>query len=314
MSLFIPLEAQKFDKFTDDLIAERVAQELNQQKSANNDEPELRDDFVRLFRDHEGNLSKAGVEEIKTEATTLLIAGSDTVATALSGVLFYLTHSPRCLARATAEIRSLSSTVEDIKRGPELSCARYLRACIDESLRLSPSVPGYLPREVLPGGITVEGQDLPAGIEVGVPAYALHLNPEYYPRPFEYWPERWLEDTANDSNISKRGDFKVDGAENNESTAPAQDPALARAAFAAFSAGSHSCAGKELAYMEMTLLLARILYLYDIKLAEDETKRHVGEGQGPKGQWGRRMRGQYQVRDYFTGRSDGPWIQFRRRK
>ncbi|KAL1970754.1 hypothetical protein VTN77DRAFT_2588 [Rasamsonia byssochlamydoides] len=150
MSLMIPPEVRKFDEFTDQLIAERVEHELNQKPGSN--EPELRDDFVHLFRDHEGNLNQASVEEIKAEATLLLVAGSDTFATALSSVLFYLTHNSHCLERATAEIRSCFPTVDDVKRGPELSRARYLRACIDESLRLSPSVPGYLPREVLPGG------------------------------------------------------------------------------------------------------------------------------------------------------------------
>lgn len=130
----------------------------------------------------------------------------------------------------------------------------------------------------------------------------MHLNPKHYPRPFEFWPERWLDNTSNNDSFE------------NEPTAVTQDPALARSAFAAFSTGSHSCVGKELAYMEMTLLLARILFLYDIKPAEDETKKHTGEGKGRTGQWGRRERGQYQIRDHFTSDCYRPWIQFRRRK
>lgn len=56
-SLLIQPEVQKFIKFTDDLIAERVEQELNR-KSTGSEEPELRDDFVRLFRDHEANSAR----------------------------------------------------------------------------------------------------------------------------------------------------------------------------------------------------------------------------------------------------------------
>jgi cytochrome P450 len=175
--------------------------------------------------------------------------------------------------------------------GPELSRARYLRACIDESLRLTPPTPGLIPRLVMKGGVVIEGQPIPAGTEVGVAAYTIHLNPAYYPRPFEFLPERWLEESDNESALT-----------------------LARSAFAAFSTGRHSCVGKELAYMEMTLLVARIVHQYDIKLVgDDETKRTTGEGSGPQGPWGRRVKGQYQILDQFTAKGNGPWIQFRRK-
>ncbi|OKL63595.1 hypothetical protein UA08_02014 [Talaromyces atroroseus] len=285
MSLLIPPEVHNFAKFTSDLIVERVARMDGLDSKEN-------DDFVSLFRNQDGNLGKDAVEEIKSEATTLIVAGSDTAATAMAGMLFYLTHNPRCLEKLTAEIRSTFSTAQSIRRGYELSRAKYLRACIDETLRLSPPVPGYLGREVLAGGITIDGQYLPAGVEVGVPISALHLNPEYYPRPFEFWPERWLHGAGTEEEV-------------------VQDATLARTAFAAFSTGRHGCAGKELAYMEISLMMARLLYHYDIRLTDDATRNTVGEGHGSSGPWGRRIKGQFQIHDYFTGKGQGPWIQLR---
>jgi cytochrome P450 len=294
MSLVIPPEVVNFDKFTNELISERVAQELSERPATAFEKGN--DDFVTLFRDEDGSLSTSSIDEIKSEATTLLVAGSDTVSTAISGLLFYLAHNPRCLEKLNVEIRSRFSTVVDIRRGYELSGAKYLRACIDETLRMSPPTPGYLGRTVLEGGITIDGQYFPAGVELGAPIYALHHNSDYYPRPNDFWPERWLQE--------------IDGKTRAETIS--QDPALARAAFAAFSTGRHGCAGKEFAYLEITLFIARLVYQYNVQLADDE-KRNFGEGQGPYGPWGRRIRGHFQIKDHFTGTGYGPWIQFRRR-
>jgi cytochrome P450 len=112
MAALIPPEIGNFFQFTDSLIAQRVEQELNAKSAAEREE--IRDDFVHLFREHENSLNDAAIDEIKAEATVLLVAGSDTVATALSAVLFYLTHNPQCLERAVAEIRSIFASVDDI--------------------------------------------------------------------------------------------------------------------------------------------------------------------------------------------------------
>lgn len=286
MGMVIPQDIRNFDKFTNNLISERVAQELSDTSSVTFEKGN--GDFVSLFRDEDGTLTTSSIDEIKTEAVTLIVAGADTVSTASSAMLFYLAHNPRCLEKLNVELRSKFSTVEDIRRGYELSSARYLRACIDETMRMSPPTPGYLGRCALEGGIIVDGQYFPAGTELGTSAYALHYNPDHYPRPNEFLPERWLQET--------------DGKTEFENIS--QDPALAKAAFATFSTGRHACVGKEFAYLEITLFMARLLYQYDIRLANDEEKKKVGGG---------RIRGQFQLRDHFTSNGNGPWIQFRRR-
>ena len=250
MALLIPAKVRKFDQFADDMIAERVYQELNQQAVTDGEKPGSRDDFVRLFRDQKGGFDHQAVAEIKSEATLLLIAGADTVATALSAILFYLTQHRQCLEKLVSELDSCVTNEQNIRR-ENVSQAKYLRACIDESLRLSPPLPGYLPREVTSSGITIAEQYFPPGVEVGVCTYALHLNPENYPHPFEFSPERWLVGEGNNSTIKWQ-----------------QDLVVARSAFAPFSTGFASCVGREFAYMEISLLLTRILYLYDIKRAD----------------------------------------------
>lgn len=98
--------------------------------------------------------------------------GTDIMATTISSTLFYLLHNPGAFEKLITEIlTSFASpgSLESIRGSPALQSCTYLRACIDESLRMSPSVGGILPREVLPGGIDIDGQHFPPGVDVGVP-------------------------------------------------------------------------------------------------------------------------------------------------
>ncbi|KAI8208912.1 FAD-linked oxidoreductase apf9 [Colletotrichum sp. SAR 10_86] len=89
--------------------------------------------------DGESTLSKS---EIRAESATLVVAGSDTSSTTLAATLFYLSGNASAYARLCHEIRSTFDSVEDIRIGAKLSSCNYLRACIDEALRMSPPVGG----------------------------------------------------------------------------------------------------------------------------------------------------------------------------
>ena len=70
---------------------------------------------------------------------------------------------------------------------------RYLRACIDEAMRLSPPAPGCFWRQVIHPGVTIDGHLVPVGVEVGVCQYAIHHSAAYFPQPYRYRPERFLD-------------------------------------------------------------------------------------------------------------------------
>ncbi|OCL05749.1 cytochrome P450 [Glonium stellatum] len=227
--------------------------------------------------------------ELWGESNLLIIAGSDTTSTAMAGTFFYLAHNAGALQKLTKEIREAFSDVEEIVSGPVLTGCSYLRACIDECMRLSPPVPGALPREVLKGGIDIDGHHVPEGVVVEVPHYAIHHNSEYYPRPFDYVPERWLAETSQNP--------------------LSEHLSLAHSAFCPFSIGPRGCIGKGLAYVELTLAIARVLYLFDLRLAPG-TK--AGEGSMDL-ELGRQRSQEYQLEDRFASKKDGPIIQFRLR-
>ena len=152
-------------------------------------------------------------------------------------------------------------------------------------MRLSPPVASVLPREVLSGGIDVDGEHFLEGTVIGVPAYTLHHKRQYYPDPFAYRPERWLV-----------GDFSNE----NVAAFTAEDVALAQSAFCPFSIGPRGCIGKGVAYLELTIALARVIWLYDMRLTKGEDI-------------GRDNDGGYKLVDCFVAQKDGPVVEFKLR-
>lgn len=135
----------------------------------------------------------------------------------------------------------------------------------------------------------------PAGVDIGVPIYAIQHNSAYYAQPFEYIPERWLVDD------------KVQPA----SLRSAESVALAKSAFCPFSVGPRGCVGKGMAYKELMIVVARLVFMFDMKIAAGWT---VGEGNPALGEESlRHRRGEFQGLDKFVLQADGPLVQFKLR-
>ncbi|MCJ1392072.1 hypothetical protein MMC18_004939 [Xylographa bjoerkii] len=105
--------------------------------------------------------------ELWAEGSFMMLAGSDTTAIAMSGILFYLAHYPEVYKALANEIRLTFGNVSEIRSGPKLISCSYLSACITETLRICPPVPGIPWREIESGGIVVDGEHLPSGYDVG---------------------------------------------------------------------------------------------------------------------------------------------------
>lgn len=162
----------------------------------------------------------------------------------------------------------------------------------DTTRRMSPPVPGIAwrqqaiddPQKGQP--LIIDGHLIPPGTQVGVSAYALHHNEEYFPSPFSFQPERWI-DAAKD----------------------AEQAARLRSAFMPFSVGSRSCAGKAMAYLEASLVIAKTLWYFDFEAAPGELGR-VGGGAPEKG-LGRERTDEYQLYDIFAASHSGPYLVFK---
>jgi cytochrome P450 len=216
--------------------------------------------------------------------------GSDTTPSALAAIFFYLSRKPPYM-KLTEEVRNTFKDSADIHSGPQLRSCIYLRACIDEAMRLSPPVSSPLWREVQTGGVDIDGEHLSEGYSVATSPYALHHNPAYFPQPFKYAPERWIPSTDN----------------------PQEAIEIAKKAFAPFLIGARMCAARNLATAELLLTVARVVWSMDFRVAEGPDGRR---GQGAPGMGrGREREDEFQLFAHFvTVAKDGPVLQFRRRE
>ncbi|KAI1825512.1 cytochrome P450 [Xylaria intraflava] len=180
--------------------------------------------------------------EINATFMVLTTAGSETTATVLSGTMNYLVQNPDKLAILSNEIRERFHTYEDIDLD-SLRTLPYLNASISEGLRLCPPIPWVLPRKVPPNGDTVCQRWLPGGTSVSIQAYSMNHDPNYFHSPSAFLPHRWLpkeiENPASPFFNDKRDVFQP------------------------FSLGIRSCIGEQLAWAEMRLTLAKMIWTFD---------------------------------------------------
>ncbi|KAH7354879.1 cytochrome P450 [Rhexocercosporidium sp. MPI-PUGE-AT-0058] len=247
-------------------------------------EKETNSVFQLLLHETEAeNKGPACLPELISESSLLLLAGFDTTATALSNTMFHLLNNPSTYTRLCSEIHSTFSNNEEIKSGKLLTSCLYLRACIDESMRLSPPVGTVLPREILPGGLIISNHYFAAGIEIGVPVYALHHSERYFTNAEDYKPERWM--TA-------------------EGTSD-EEQALQKAAFSPFSVGPRGCAGKNMAYLELTTVIAKLIWRYNLRFS-DQMDAALSARQ-------RQTKRDDDSIDRVIAKSPGPFLEFRLR-
>ncbi|KAK8013125.1 cytochrome P450 [Apiospora marii] len=221
--------------------------------------------------------------DLWAESNLFLTAAGDTTKTALSGTFFYLSRNPDAYRKLSAEIQHTFQNSNDI-RGSALAGCRYLRACIDESLRLSSPAPGTLWRELGADSdaesYIIDGHLLPRGTVVGVNIYSIHHNPEYFPDPF---------------------------------SPPTRARGMADA-FTPFLMGPRGCAGKTMAYMEVGLVIAKTLWYFDFEPSPEPLSHvHVGGGNPALGN-GRHRPDEFQLYDVFTALQEGPYLSFRARE
>ncbi|HEX7293017.1 MAG TPA: cytochrome P450 [Solirubrobacterales bacterium] len=139
---------------------------------------EQRDDVLSmLVGAHHEDGSPMSDEEIRDELLTLLVAGHETTATSLSWAV-------ERLARHPAKLERLRDEVEDGRD-------EYLTATIQETLRLRPVISIVIRHLTEP--VEIGGYELPAGVRVTPCVYLVHRNPEIYPEPDRFLPERFLD-------------------------------------------------------------------------------------------------------------------------
>ncbi|CZR68563.1 related to cytochrome P450 monooxygenase [Phialocephala subalpina] len=199
--------------------------------------PDLIEGLLKKSEEWDMNLGK-----LVANANILVIAGSETTATLLSGVTYFLLKHPEVLSKLTHEVRSAFTTEGEINISA-VSQLTYMSACLEETLRLYPPVAIGIPRVVPQGGGTISGHFVPENTLVAIHQWAMYHNEAHFTDPFGFHPERFLGDER----------FSNDD----------------RDALQPFHVGPRNCLGKNLAYTEMRLILARVIFNFDMRLADE---------------------------------------------
>ncbi|XP_036324711.1 probable cytochrome P450 12e1, mitochondrial [Rhagoletis pomonella] len=207
--------------------------------------------LVRIERDSEGKLmSEVGKEKSVLEklvrvnkkfavvmALDMILAGIDTTSSTLTGLLICIAKNPDKQQKLFEEISQIlphkdsQLTIENMQNLP------YLRACIKESIRQYPIIPGTVRR--LSSDVVLSGYRIPAGTDISIGANLLMRDERYVPQPDKFIPERWL-----------RNDNSTQALEGQIS-----NPFM----YVPFGFGPRSCVGKRIVNLELEITLARLV-------------------------------------------------------
>ncbi len=194
------------------------------------------DDVLTMLlasRDEEGGTLSD--DELIGQLFVLFLAGHDTTKSAIAWTLFLLGQHPTILASVRDELASVLGG--DAPTNEQMPRLALLDRVVKESLRLLPPAPFTARLTTQP--VELAGFELPAGTEVIVSPYCLHRDPDVYPEPQRFRPERW------------------------ETLAPSPFE------YAPFGAGPRMCIGAGFAALEAKLVLAILLQRFTFELAPD---------------------------------------------
>jgi cytochrome P450 len=173
-----------------------------------------------------------GSEEILEQMVSLIGAGHETTASALTWALFDIHRSPSVKERLLDELCGMGKETDPVA----VTRLPFLDAVCCEALRLNPVAP--LIGRTLRSNLTLKGHTLPAGLSVGINIVALHRRPDLYPDPDQFSPERFLG--------RDYGPFE----------------------YLPFGGGGRRCLGAAFALYEMKLVLATVLRAHTLELTD----------------------------------------------
>jgi cytochrome P450 family 135 len=161
--------------------------------------------------------------ELRDEMMTIFLAGTETVAAAMAWAFLYLSHNEKVRAKIAAEIEAGESDA-------------YLTATVHEVLRLRPSIPQIIAREVVKP-IEINGVRYEPGGLLWASAYLMHHDPALYPDPHTFRPERFLD--------NRPGTYT----------------------WIPFGGGRIRCLGAEIAIIEMKAVIRELITQYEVRPA-----------------------------------------------
>jgi cytochrome P450 len=205
-----------------------------------------RGDFLSRFQEaHEKDPDFISQDRVLALTVANMIAGSDTTAISLRAVFYNLVKNPDKLAKLHAELEEVDSKRggedrDELFTWNELRELPYLSAVINESLRTHPAAGLPLERITPAGGVQLGEVTIPGGTNIGCSAWVLHLDENVWGLEPDCWiPERWIDASSPRKSEMKNSLFS-------------------------FGAGSRTCIGKNISYLEMYKLVPAVLREFNV--------------------------------------------------
>jgi len=185
--------------------------------------------------------------EITSNSILIVGGGAETTSTCLSATTYHLCTTPHVMQKLKGEVRGTFATPEEITLKATGNLP-YLKAVIDESLRIFPVASYITPRRTPKGGHVIDGEVVPEHTSVSLGQWFMGRSELFFDKPREFRPERWLDSEVQDAS-GKRPD---------EIMRP-------------FSLGPRNCIGKLLALAEARLVMAKLIWHFDMELDGDHS-------------------------------------------
>ncbi|KAG2499504.1 hypothetical protein HYH03_002451 [Edaphochlamys debaryana] len=193
----------------------------------------------------EGEAGAAAMSDIQviSQVLTFLMASFDTISTTLANTAFLLATHPAAQDKVRAELAAVAE--EELGSDEAAEKMPYLDACFKESMRLYPAAPMFW-RDCNADVKLKNGMAIPAGTFVCCSNYNVHRDPDVFPQPESFVPERFLPDAAG--------------------ALGATHPH----AFLAFGSGARACVGQRLAWVVLRAALGSVLRSYRLELSTQQ--------------------------------------------
>lgn len=186
-------------------------------------------------------------EDIREEVETFMFAGHDTTTTGTAAVFYYLSKNPEIQQKVYEEIISVfgNDPTTPVTYN-DLQDLKYMEMVMKESFRLIPPVP-VMGRQLMEPTV-ISGVLCRSGTNIAIPIYAHHRNPEIFPDPEKFDPDRFLP-----KNTEHRSPYS----------------------YIPFSAGPRNCIGQKYAMVEIKTFITKVLLNYKLLPNKGEWKLKV---------------------------------------